>query len=84
MKTIYKYPVDMSGHMFSILLPKDFKFLRISLQNDKPFIWCEIEKDADKVKTDFRLFGTGQDIPGSANYLGTYDYGPLVLHLYRL
>lgn len=84
MRVIYKYPVDLSGHSFSHMLPKDFKFLRVALQNEKPFIWIELNTDHDKVKTDFRLFGTGQDIPASGQYLGTYDYGPLVLHLYRV
>lgn len=83
-KTIYKYPIDMSGKTFSVMLPSPFKFLRTSLQNNQPFMWLEVDKDAVKSESKFCLWGTGQDIPDSAAYLGTFDYGPLVLHLYKL
>lgn len=86
MKTIYKYPIvlESQDHTFGQVVPVGFKFLRAQLQNGQPFMWLEVDKDAQKSESKFGIWGTGQDIPNSASYLGTFDYGPLVFHLYRL
>jgi hypothetical protein len=83
MRTIYKYPVQRNEQFFSMMVPKDFKFLRIAWQNERLFLWAEITKDSDPVEQKFALFGTGQDIKPGLTYLATYDDGPFVFHLYR-
>lgn len=86
MKTVFKYPITLESrdHKFSAILPHGFKFLRAQLQNGQPFMWLEVDKDANKVEYQFGIWGTGQDIPNNAVFQGTFDYGPLVFHLYLL
>lgn len=85
MKTVYKYPVPRQlGCKFPLLLPLEFKFLRIGFQGEALFLWAEVNKDMKPVAHQFGLFGTGHDIPNNAVYLATYDDGPFVVHLYRL
>jgi hypothetical protein len=82
MKTVYKYPIPITSEKFSLQLPFGFKVLRIGFQNEKLFMWVEVNKDNHPVETRFLIFGTGQDIPSGANYLSTYEIGPLVFHIY--
>jgi len=84
MKTVYKYPVPMTSQAFELPLPVGFKFLRIGAQNNNMFVWLEVKKDTPQNVYKFCLYGTGQDIPDSAEYLSTFDSGPFVIHLYKL
>lgn len=84
MKTVYKYPVPRAAKTFSIILPVNFRFLRVHFQEDNIFLWAEVVKDTQTKQFDFQVFGTGQDIPDSAKYLTTYDDGPFVFHLFQV
>ena len=84
MKRVYKYPVNRNAKKFSLILPMNFKFLRVQLQNETAFFWAEVILDGLTVEYKFELFGTGQDIPDTAKHLGTYDDGPFVFHLFQM
>lgn len=84
MKTVYKYGFSMKTSKFSLLLPVGFKFLSVMFQDEKPQMWCEVVDGVTKEQYDFALFGTGQEIPISAEYLTTFSVGPFIFHLYRV
>lgn len=83
-KTVNKHPIPISNHKFSLMLQTGFKFLRAGVQNENAFMWLEVFPDMPKQQIDFATYGTGQEIPDQAQYLGTYWIGPFVFHLYRL
>lgn len=83
MKVIYKYPVPKTLNKFTIPLPKECDFLRIGFQNDQVFMWCLVNKDAPITPRKFSAYGTGQDVPDNQIYLATYEYGPIIIHLFE-
>ena len=84
MKKIFKYSIPISKTKFSILLPYEYKVLRVGFQAEQLFMWAEFSDGAQNVQYDFQVFGTGQDIKPGAEYVATYELGPLVMHLYRM
>lgn len=84
MKTVYKYPVPRRSKKFSIMLPIGWKFLRVHFQGEQLQLWAEVNPEVVTKQVDFEVFGTGHEIPMSANWLATYDDGPFVFHLFQL
>ena len=83
-KIIQKHPFSIRDPKFTLLLPRDHKFLSVAFQGDTPNFWIETKDSCDRVEFNFQLFGTGQDIPISATYLTTFSFGPFVFHCYRV
>lgn len=83
MKTIHKYPVELTGS-FAQALPCDSKFLDCQIQHGKPQMWFEVHDYAPLQLRTFHLVGTGQPVPVDAEYLATFQMGDgqLVMHLY--
>lgn len=85
MKTIYKYPIQDD---FTVLeLPKDAEILTIQTQNGKPFIWVLHNPNEPKVRWEFIIKATGENIEedlSKKNYIGTFQMmeGMLVWHLF--
>lgn len=84
MKTVYKYPFSLKASKFTLLLPNNWKFLSVMFQDEKPQLWAEVLDGVAKSEVNFAIYGTGQEIPMSANYLTTFMVGPFVFHLYTL
>lgn len=94
MKTIYKYPLDVSGgtNLMTALLPKDAVVLDVGLQNAQLFVWAIV--DDQQKETEGHLFivsGTGHPLPPVPEdrtmvHIGTklYRDGALVLHAFEL
>jgi hypothetical protein len=83
-KTVYKWPIPMQERTFTLDLPKGWKFLSLMLQGDRPHVWLEVQDGIAREEFDFGLYGTGHEIPLSATYLASFQFGPFVFHLYRL
>lgn len=84
MRRVYKYPVPRRSAKFPVLLPANFRFLRIGFQAEELFMWAEVLPDTVQVVHNFIVVGTGHDIPIGAKYVTTYDDGPFVFHVYLL
>ena len=84
MRTIYKYPIEITD--FQILkVPQNRKFLTVQVQNEKPYIWAEVDTDSPTVDINIYVFGTGHPIPPiDINYIGTVQMyeGRGVFHVY--
>lgn len=86
MKTIYKYQIHVTD-LFSIKLPVGYEVLSIQAQDDVPFMWCKVDKDAPTKNVYLSCIGTGHEIPPSVKkYLGTFQLrgGHFVGHLFEV
>lgn len=83
MKTVYKYPFSIGKPKFSLNLPVGWKFLSVLFLDEKPQLWAEVADGVARQDYKFELYGTGQEIPDTAEYLTTFSVGPFIFHLYR-
>lgn len=83
MKTIYKY--EIYGFNSQIInMPIDSKVLHVGAQNERIFIWVEIEDSKKCEARVFSAFGTGQELLGEDNvFIGTVLIPPFVWHIYE-
>ena len=84
MKTIYKFPLALSG--LSVSLPAEAKLLCVQMQREQPFLWVELTPNGPLFERNFVIVGTGQVVPPNSNYIGTFqmDGGALVFHVYEV
>ena len=86
MKTIWKFGLGTKDD-FTINMPTGAKILAVQIQHGKPCIWAMCDDGASGDKRRFRIFGTGQLIPGAEGlkYIGTFQVydGDLVFHVFE-
>jgi hypothetical protein len=80
-RVIFKYElsIDPSQH---ILIPSGAKILCVQMQGTTPCVWAEFAADAQEVSREFHLYATGQLADISGEYVGTFQDGPFVEHLF--
>lgn len=83
MRTIWKFPLSVSDKQV-IAMPKGANILTVQSQNGVGCIWAEVSPRADIKRRTFLTVGTGHDVPRDARkYVGTYQSGPFVWHVYE-
>lgn len=88
MKTIWEYRLKNPLCWNILTIPKGFKILCVKEQDDKPCVWCEVERNEnDRDIVTFVCFETGEDIPDEYidfKYIGTLllEECQYVLHCY--
>lgn len=84
MKTIYKYPISIADEQESTL-PFGAEVIRVGLDpQDVPCVWAIVDTEqlAAQLKTIF-VIGTGQEVRDDFfNYLGSFNQGPFVWHVF--
>lgn len=83
MKTIYKYPLEVTDRQ-RIALPAG-QLLSLKVQNGQPVMWLLQESGAPKSAREVIFVGTGHEVPQDAGeYIGTamLQGGHLVLHAF--
>ena len=84
---IWKYPVY--PHVFSHTMPRGAKFLSVQPQHEDVQMWFSIDPGfqvASEELTDLRFFqvvATGEEYKGNLVYLGTFQLGNFVFHLFE-
>ena len=83
MKTIHKYRVEDC-----VLMPIDATILSVHEQGESLFFWALIDTDNQMVFRNFKVFGTGWNIPDVDEetdlvYLGTAYPEPFVFHVFE-
>ena len=84
MRAIWKF--GLSEHC-TLDIPRGATILTAREQGDDVCIWAEVDPKASLEKREFRVFGTGFELPEKAMvYLGTAQLheGRLVLHAYEV
>jgi hypothetical protein len=84
MTSVHKYQLSDRLNRTVVNMPAGAQILRLALQKEVPTIWARVDPDASRVERTFEIFGTGRSIPTGANYIGTFDAGPFVWHVFEL
>ena len=79
---IWKYEVPVTDE-FTIELPNAFRVLTVQTQRGVPQLWVLVDPDAEfTVPQRFWLVGTGHPITHGGDYIGTFQIGTFVFHLF--
>lgn len=83
MRTIYKYPLDLTDSQI-LHLPSSAKPLSVQLQGEQLCMWAEVNTGVGgRKEVVITIVGTGHPIPpGAVHYLGTVQQGQFVWHVY--
>jgi hypothetical protein len=81
MKTIWKF--ELPRPVCHIDMPVGAKVIRVARQSSAICLWAIVESDNAVQKRLFATVGTGGPIPLDGLYLGTWDDGPFVWHLFE-
>jgi hypothetical protein len=83
-RVVYKYEVPVDDEWHEIRTPGTATFLHVGNQGGHGVqLWAEVAKvNLGVAVRKVRVFGTGQNIPDGAIYVGTTMAGPFVWHVY--
>lgn len=75
---IFKYEVSVE-----IEMPVGATILSVQMQGGTAQLWALVDPYAGTERRRFAVIGTGWDIPDHHVYLGTWQDGPFVWHLFE-
>ena len=79
-KQIWKYKFN-----YGIEMPLDAKILTIQTQDGEPTIWALVNPNNELEIRNFRIVGTGNPFDDTNyTYIGTFQDGPFVWHLFEI
>ncbi len=83
MKTIYKYPFEITDEQ-AIDLPIGFQLLHVGVDPHKQTcLWCLVDPAAEKKTENLFIVGTGNPVPDvPLRRLGSFLAGPYVWHVF--
>jgi len=85
MKAIWKFGLSENC---TVEMPQGARILTVREQGNDVALWAEVDPKAPRERRQFRLYGTGFELPSNKllNYLGTAMImgGSLVLHAYEV
>lgn len=62
MRTIHKYQLRLDVDEMAFAVPLGAKPLSVGLQNQIPYLWCEVETENREVSMEIHIYATGQEI----------------------
>lgn len=82
MRTIHKFQLTAP----EIPMPANAEVCTFQFQHGVPTIWAIVDTDDVVELRRFHIFGTGHELPDEDRcaYVGTYQDGPMVWHLFEL
>lgn len=87
MKTIYKYPLEITDEQ-EIEIPLGSRILSVQMQRDQLCLWAMVNsKVTNKTKIKILVCGTGNPIeypPSRMEFLGTIQQQVFVWHVFAL
>lgn len=89
MKTIWKYPLDLTDRT-ELMIPKGAEVLTAQVQEQKLCIWILVDSDAETEVRTFAIYGVGNPIPAldlrtnSRKYIATVQELPFVWHVFEI
>lgn len=82
MKKVLKYPLILEDEQH-IDMPLGAEILTLQLQRDQPYVWALVDtKNHYRAKTIYTV-GTGRPVPEDSFYIGTYQQGLFVWHVFE-
>lgn len=83
-ETIYKYPLTLDGFSEEIEMPLGARILTLQTQGDIPTLWAIVDPRELMETRLFGAIGTGHPVPANGSYVGTWQDGPYVWHLFEI
>lgn len=84
MRQIWKYPITQFGEV-TLSMPVGARLLTCQLQRGVPTLWALVDATpGPRENRTVQLFGTGHDIPRTADYIGTVQVSTFVWHLFEV
>lgn len=82
MAEVWKFPI-VPGESW-ITMPARAELLYVDTQGGEPFVWARVDPTARLVQRYVVTYGTGHDIDGSPDYVGSFQLanGALVFHVF--
>lgn len=83
---VFKYVLQFStGIVQPIIMPPGAEVLTVQLQELKVCMWAKVRADiAHSQERKFILIGTGRPLPDSVSYVGTFQDGDFVGHVFEV
>ena len=82
MKKIYKYNIAIGD--FEVEMQDCATILDVQVQDGVPVMWALIDTNEKMIKREFTIVGTGHDCQvAPKDYIGTFQMGMLVWHLFE-
>jgi hypothetical protein len=82
MNTIWKYPIPLAD-TFPLNMPRGATPLCVDVQRGEPCLWALVDTTAPNAERTFHIVGTGQEVPRDTCYVGTFQQGPFVWHVWE-
>lgn len=88
-RTVWKYPIDMrvlalhNTASFALEMPQAWAPLLVDMQDDTPCLWAEVDPSAPPTRYEFRITGTGSEVPPDHRHVGSWQQHGFVWHLYE-
>lgn len=83
MKKVWKYHLRERDRCIDVPYGAVFRAVRLH-PIDGAWLWFEVDPSANTEQREFRVFGTGHEIPDDAVYIATLFQDPFVWHLYEM
>lgn len=85
MRQVWKFPLAATWQDIArVEMPKGAQVVRLAVQENQSTLWAIVDPEQPTETRDFKVFGTGHDLPPACGYVGTYESGPFVWHLFEL
>lgn len=79
MRSVWKYPLGTR----TMAMPQGAEILCIQMQDGCAVAWALVDTEAPLASRTFGVFGTGHEVPPDYTYVGTWQQGPFVWHLFE-
>lgn len=85
MKTVFKYPLELTENVFDVLMPAFAEALHFGFQGNQLCLWALVDPEKDLVRHRFVVVGTGQPAEEIGPYINTVlsEKGVIVLHFFH-
>jgi hypothetical protein len=82
MNTIWKYTIPIEDS-FALNMPREATSLHVDMQAGVPTLWALVDTTAPNEERIFHIVGTGHEVPRYTCYVGTFQMGMFVWHLWE-
>jgi hypothetical protein len=80
--TIHKFPFSVDDRVV-IPMPSGARILSVQVQRGTPCLWAMVRPELTPHPVAFRIYGTGHPIDNAGDFIGTFQMGELVFHMFR-
>lgn len=86
MKVVWKFelaPLEKHQNSQNIYMPRNSTVLDVQMQDGRPVFWATVDPETRMEERRFLLLHTGEEVSGYPTYIGTFQAGPTVWHLFE-